>query len=90
MCIPRLLLIVAASLPLGACFMAAEQIAADDRATCRSAGQEPGTPTFAKCLDDRSRMRVSQQMLMDQTNRQLMQMNEQMMTRNTEMMMMRH
>jgi hypothetical protein len=37
-------MIVAAALPLSACFTTPEQIAADDDAACRSAGLKPGTP----------------------------------------------
>jgi hypothetical protein len=52
----RLMLIIVAALPLGACFMTAEQIAADnavrDDAHCRSAGLKPGTPAYAKCRED--------------------------------------
>ena len=55
----RLLLVVAATLPLGACFMTAEQIAANDDAACRKAGK-PGTPPYVKCRDDRNRMRMAQ------------------------------
>ena len=83
----RLLLIVAAALPLGACFTTAEQIAANDDAACRSAGLKPGTPAYVQCLDDR-RMRLSQEAAMQQqmwamqqSNRQLMQMNTQTMMR---------
>jgi len=84
----RLLLIVAAALPLGACFTTAEQIAANDDAACRSAGLKPGTPAYVQCLDDNRRMRLSQEAAMQQqmwamqqSNRQLMQMNTQMMMR---------
>jgi predicted NAD-dependent protein-ADP-ribosyltransferase YbiA (DUF1768 family) len=60
----RLLLIVAAALPLGACMTAAEQqaqaraIAASDDAACRSAGAKAGTPAYAKCLENRSNQRA--------------------------------
>ncbi|HTG08305.1 MAG TPA: hypothetical protein VK635_30195 [Bradyrhizobium sp.] len=84
----RLLLIVAAALPLGACFTTAEQIAANDDAACRSAGLKPGTPAYVQCLDDNRRMRLSQEAAMqqqmwamEQSNRQLMQMNTQTMMR---------
>ena len=84
----RLLLIVAAALPLGACFTTAEQIAANDDAACRSAGLKPGTPAYVQCLDDNRRMRLSQEAgmqrqmwAMEQSNRQMMQMNTQMMMR---------
>ena len=52
----RLVLIVAAALPLGACFMTAEEVAADnarrDDAACRHDGLKPGTPGYAKCRED--------------------------------------
>jgi hypothetical protein len=57
---PRLLLVVAAALPLSACFLTAEQIAANDDAACRSAGLKPRTPAYIKCREDRARLRVSQ------------------------------
>ena len=57
----RLLLIVAAALPLGACFTSAEQIAANDDAACRSAGLKSGTPAYVQCLDDNRRLRLSQE-----------------------------
>jgi len=44
----RLLLVVAAALPLGACFVTHEEIAANDDAACRSAGLKPGTPAYIK------------------------------------------
>jgi len=53
----RLLLVVAAALPLSACFTTAEQIAADDDAACRSAGLKRGTPAYAQCLDNVSSQR---------------------------------
>ena len=57
----RLLLIVAAALPLGACMTAAEQqaqVAANDDAACRSAGTKPGTPAYAQCRELRSNQRI--------------------------------
>ena len=52
----RLVLIVAAALPLGACFMTAEEVAADnarrDYAACRHDGLKPATPAYAKCRED--------------------------------------
>jgi hypothetical protein len=63
----RLLLIVAAALPLGACMTAAEQqaqaraIAASDDAACRNAGAKPGTPAYAKCLENRKNQRIVMQ-----------------------------
>ena len=77
----RLLLIVAAALPLGACMTAAEQqeqaraIAASDDAACRSAGK-PGTPAYAKCREDRSRMRVAQSVEAQAMQRQMYIMNQ--------------
>jgi hypothetical protein len=53
----RLLLIVAVALPLGACMSAAE-IAANDDATCRSAGAKPATPAYVKCRENRSNQRA--------------------------------
>ena len=53
----RLLLIVAAALPLAACMSAAD-IAANDDAACRSTGAKPGTPAYVKCRETRSNQRV--------------------------------
>ncbi|MBO0755835.1 MAG: hypothetical protein J2P54_08240 [Bradyrhizobiaceae bacterium] len=56
----RLLLIVAVTLPMGACLTAEEQarrIAAHDDAACREIGTKPGTPAYAKCLEDMSNRR---------------------------------
>ena len=66
----RLLLIVVAALPLGACFMTAEQIAANDDAACRKAGK-PGTPAYAKCRDDKNRMRMAQSIEAQAMQRQM-------------------
>jgi hypothetical protein len=80
----RLLLVVAAALPLGACFVTAEEIAANDDAACRSAGLKPGTPAYVKCRDDRSRMRFAQNMEAQAMQRQMwaqQQMNTQLMMR---------
>jgi hypothetical protein len=82
----RLLLIVAATLPLGACFMTAEQIAANDDAACRHAGLKPGTPAYAKCRDDRSRMRFAQNMEAQAMQRQMWSMQQV----NTQLMMRGH
>ena len=71
----RLLLVVAAALPLGACFMTAEQIAANDDTACRSAGK-PGTPAYAKCRDDRTRMRMAQNIEAQAMQRQMYIMNQ--------------
>ena len=79
----RLLLIVAAALPLGACMTAAEQqaqaqaITADDAAACRSAGAKPGTPAYAKCLENRSNQRAVLQREADRSmQRQMWMMNQ--------------
>jgi len=79
----RLLLIVAAALPLGACMTAAEQqaqaraIAANDDAACRSAGAKPGTPAHAKCLEDRKNQRAIAQIEADRAmQRQMWIMNQ--------------
>jgi hypothetical protein len=82
----RLLLIVLAALPLGACMTAAEQareIAANDDAACRSAGLKPGTLDYAKCRQDRTRQ-ASQQMFSALNQADQLQMQQQTM------MMMRH
>ena len=71
----RLLLIVVAALPLGACFMTAEQIAANDDAACRKAGK-PGTPAYAKCRDDKNRMRMAQSIEAQAMQRQMYIMNQ--------------
>jgi|KBSSwiStaDraftv2_1062776.scaffolds.fasta_scaffold123556_3 hypothetical protein len=56
----KLLLAAAVALPLSACMSAAD-IAASDDAACRSTGAKPGTPAFAKCLEDRrERRRIAQ------------------------------
>jgi hypothetical protein len=60
----RLLLIVAAALPLGACLTAAAQqereIATSDDTACRSVGLKPGTPRYVKCREERSSLRAAQ------------------------------
>jgi hypothetical protein len=61
----RLLLIVALTLPMGACLTAAHQvrdIEASDDAACRDAGTKPGTPAYAKCREDVSERRHMSQM----------------------------
>jgi hypothetical protein len=78
----RLLLVVAAALPLGACFLTAEQIAANDDAACRSAGHKPGTPAYAKCREDRSNMRVAQ----TEADRAMQRMRWDMNQANTQWM----
>jgi hypothetical protein len=74
----RLLLIVAAMLPLGACMTAAEQareIAASDDAACRNAGTKPGTPAYAKCREDMSNQRAMARIAEDQAmQRQMREM----------------
>jgi hypothetical protein len=80
----RLLLIVAVALPLGACFVTAEQIAANDDAACRSAGLKRGTPAYVKCREDRSNLRFAQNIEAQAMQRQMwamQQMNTQMMMR---------
>ncbi|MGB8400386.1 hypothetical protein [Bradyrhizobium sp.] len=80
----RLLLIVAAALPLGACMTAAEQqaqarpIAANDDAACRSAGANPGTPAYVQCRKDRSNQRAIAQTEADRSmQRSMWWMNQQ-------------
>jgi hypothetical protein len=70
----RLLLVVAAALPLGACFLTAEQIATNDDAACRSAGLKPGTPAYVKCREDRSRLRAAQNIEAQAMQRQMWSM----------------
>ena len=80
----RLLLVVAAALPLGACFLSPEQIAADDDAACRGGGLKPGTPAYVKCREDRSNLRSAQSIEAQAMQRQMwsmQQMNTQMMMR---------
>ena len=80
----RLLLVAAAALPLSACFLTAEQIAANDDAACRGEGLKPGTPAYVKCREDRSNLRFAQNMEAQAMQRQMwsmQQMNTQMMMR---------
>ena len=56
--------------------MTAEQIAANDDAACRHAGLKPGTPAYAKCRDDRSRMRFAQNIEAQAMQRQMYIMNQ--------------
>ena len=80
----RLLLVVAAALPLGGCFATAEQIAANDDTACRSAGLKPGTPAYVKCREDRSNLRSAQSIEAQAMQRQMwsmQQMNTQLMMR---------
>jgi hypothetical protein len=93
----RILLVVAAALPLSACFMTAEQIAArdaaNDDAACRSAGLKPGTQVYAKCREDRTRQRIAQAEADAATQRMLWslhQANQLQMQQQQTLMMMRH
>ena len=74
----RLLLIVAAMLPLSACMTAAEQareVAASDDAACRDAGTKPGTPAYAKCRETMSNQRAMARIAEDQAmQRQMREM----------------
>jgi hypothetical protein len=78
-----LLVIMAIAIPLSAC-VTAEQIAANDDATCRSAGLKPDTPAYTKCREDKTRQ-ASQQMFSA-----LNQANQLQMQQQQTMMMMRH
>lgn len=82
----RVLLIVAAALPLDACFMTAEQIAADDDAACRHAGLKQGTPAYAQCREDIKNRRAMSDMAarigMQNQMWSMQQMNTQMMMRH--------
>jgi hypothetical protein len=83
----RLLLVVVAALPLCACFMTAEEIAANDDARCRSAGLKPGTPAYAKCREDiRNRRAMSDMAMRIGAQNQIWSMQEM----NTQMMMRQH
>src|SRR5499433_571868 len=73
----RLLLVVAAALPFGACFVTAEQIAANDDAACHSAGLKPGTPAYVKCREDRSNLRFAQNIEAQAMQRQMWWMQQQ-------------
>jgi hypothetical protein len=83
--VPRLLLIIlAATLPLGACMTAAQQarqIAADDDAACRDAGTKPGTPAYAKCRDAMASRRAMAQSIEAQAMQRQMWELQQMNTR---------
>jgi hypothetical protein len=79
MCLSRLLLIVAAALPLGACMTAAEraqEIAASDDAACRNAGTKPGTPAYVQCREAKSNQRAMARIVEDQAMQR--QMHEMM------------
>jgi hypothetical protein len=80
----RLLLIVAATLPLAACMTAAEQareIAASDDAACRTAGTKPGTPAYVKCREAKSNQRAMAQTVEAQAMQRQMWELQQMNTR---------
>ena len=81
-----ILLIVAAALPLGACFMTAEQIAADDDAACRHDGLKRGTPAYAQCREDIKNRRAMSDMAarigMQNQMWSMQEMNTQMMMRH--------
>jgi hypothetical protein len=84
----RLLLIVAATLPLSACMTAAEQqaqaraIAASDDAACRSAGTKPGTPAYAQCRKNRSNHRAIAQREAERSMQRMMWEMNQSATRS--------
>ena len=83
----RLLLILAATLPLGACMTAAEQarqIAASDDAACRNAGTKPGTPAYATCRETMKNQRAMAQTVEAQAMQRQMWEQQQM---NTNLMM---
>ena len=90
----RILLIVAAALPLGACFMTAEQIAADDDAACRHDGLKRGTPAYAQCRETIKNRRAMSDMTarigMQNQIWSMQQMNTSMMMQENTRMMMRH
>jgi len=81
-----ILLIATAVLPLGACFMTAEQIAADDDAACRHHGLKRGTPAYAQCREDIKNRRAMSDMAarigMQNQMWSMQQMNTQMMMRH--------
>jgi hypothetical protein len=53
----RILLIVAAALPLGACFVTAEDFERHDDGVCRDMGLKRGTPAYAQCRQNVSSQR---------------------------------
>ena len=74
-----LLIVVATTLPLGACMTTAEQqaqVAANDDAACRSAGLKPGTPAYDKCREDRTRFRMAQSVEAQAMQRQMYEMQQ--------------
>jgi len=84
----RLLLMVAVTLPLGACLTAEEQareIAASDDAACRDAGMKPRTPAYDKCREDMSNRRHMSQFAA-RIGMQNQIWSQQEMTRNQMMM----
>jgi hypothetical protein len=83
----RLLLAVVAALPLCACFMTAEEIAANDDARCRSARLKPGTQAYAKCQEDiKNRRAMSDTAMRIGVQNQIWSMQEM----NTQQMMRQH
>jgi len=83
----RLLLVVVATLPLCACFMTAEEIAANDDARCRSAGLKPETPAYARCREDiKNRQAMSEMAMRIGAQNQIWSMQGM----NTQMMMRQH
>ena len=90
----RILLIAAAALPLGACFMTAEQIAADDDAACRHNGLKRGTPAYVQCREDIKNRRASSDMVarigMQNQQWSMQEMNRSMMMQQQTLQMMRH
>jgi hypothetical protein len=94
----RILLVVAAVLPLGACFQTAEEVAARDAAyddaQCRDMGLKRGTLAYAKCREDIKNRRAMSDMAMriGQQNQQwsMQQMNQSMMMQQQTLQMMRH
>jgi len=61
------------------------EIAARDDARCREAGTKPGTPAYAKCLEDMSNRRHMSEMAM-RIGMQNQIWSQQEMTRNQMMM----
>jgi hypothetical protein len=53
----RILLIVAAALPLGACFVTAEDFERHDDGVCRDMGLKPGTQAYSQCRQNVSSQR---------------------------------
>jgi hypothetical protein len=57
MCFSRILLIVAAALPLGACFVTAEDFERHDDGVCRDMGLKRGTQAYSQCRQNVSSQR---------------------------------